>query len=251
MNYFKEEKEISIKELLFSIASKWRGILRVMLVTIVVTLLINIISAINYIEILGVVVIIKAIFKQIIINSIVAIILMAAIYACVFLFTDTIKSIQEFTMVCNMPILGCIARKEEKYVLKIDKWIKRTKGIRFKISEIELQKEYIAKVLENNITAENVKSKIKVAIVSSYSIDCAELVKDSIIDKVSNVIEIIAVSDINMSPYSIDEIINADYVVFAEYQGKSKYYELEQAIHIMEEWEKKVMGIVLVEVDGI
>lgn len=251
MDYFKEEKEISIKELLFSVVLKWRSIISIILITMVASILINSIYAIRYIDILGKSLIISAIIKQVVINAIVSGLIMGCVYAFVHLFTDTIKSVQEFTMVCNMSIVGCIANDKVKNNSKIDKLIKKSKGIKYKIDEIESQKEYIAKVIERSLLAENTKEKQIVAIVSSCSVEYSKQVTDAIKEKITNMIEIIAVDDINNSPSAIDDILNADYIIFAESEGKSKYYEFDQAIRKIQEWNKKILGIILVNVDAI
>lgn len=251
MNYFKEEKEISIKELLYFCALRWRSIFTVALITAVCTAIANVFPARKYIDILGISTIVTAIVKNVVIATIVCMAFVVGIYIVKFLFTDTIKSVQEFIMICNMPILGCIPKEKKKQDCFIDKWLKKIYGVRLKCIEKEKQVEYIVKNIEKSYSLVSKNEKSRIVLVSSYSKDYAERVLELMADKISEKIEFVLAQDMYTSAESIDNVINADYIVFVEQQGKTKYYEFEQIIRKINSYKKNILGVILMSVDAI
>ena len=251
MDFFKQEKEISIKDMFFCIAIKWRSILYVMLLAALATFIVNIVPSLKYAAILGVGVVGKALVTQIALVCVVSVICIIAVYVVVFMFTDTIKSANECASFCSIPIIGCIVKKKHKKNNILDICIKKGGGIKYRVDDVEQHKQCLSKIVENVVLKDQKESKKRIVVVSSYSLECAERIKEAIDCGVKSNIEVLVAGDIRLYPDAIDKIASAEYVICAECQGKSKYHDLKKLVTEIAGWKKEIVGIVIEEVDGI
>ena len=97
----------------------------------------------------------------------------------------------------------------------------------------------------------NNEKSINIVIISSYSLECSENVRLAIQKYTSKNINISVCGDVDMLPDSIEKVEKSDYIVLAESQGKSKYYEIEDLMNRLDRLNKKVLGVVLTDVDAI
>lgn len=251
MNYFKEEREISIKEIFYYVCSRWRSIAAVVVFSMIVVMAINIPGAIEYHIILGDSVIAKEIAKYMIIVGVLLGVLITIFYVMKFLFTDTIKSVNEFAMICKMDIIGKIVAKKHKNSI-FDRWLRKLNGIKIVYKEKEQHAEYIAKVIGKSVQdCNNQSEKVKIAIISSNNLETAKTVEQTVGVRVDSNIELFSVGDICASPEALTYVMDAEFVILAECQGKSKYYEMEQVISKLKLWNKKILGVILIDVDAL
>ena len=249
MKYIEEEREISVKELFFYIIYKWRSILFSAIVTVITTMLINVKAILKYKDVLGISVVITAFIKHLIIVTFLVVAVIVTVYALLFLFSDTIKSPREFSRVCGVPVVGCIGKEGKRNI--IDKILRKLNGVKYKVENNSLYEQCIAKVIEKTIGTAELSEERTIVIMSSYSEKCAEAVAAGINKKMVASVKISAIGDVDILPTSIDAIENADYVLLAECQEKSKYFEFEQTMCKIDRFNKKVIGVVLIDVDAI
>lgn len=250
MEFMKSERELSVKELFCNVLSKWRSILFTVLIAVVITVGINVPSAKEYVGVIGRATVIKALIKQVFIIGVLTGGALVVVYVFKFLFTDTVKSVNEFKLICNINFLGSMIDESTKKTGKIDTVIKKINGIKYQKKDAERYIEHIAKVIENSIDLKG-NSKVTIAIVSSCANKVCDEAVDMLKEKVMSEINLVSAGDVTMSPTAITQVIEADYVILAESIGVSKYYEIEQTVTKICEMKKNVMGMVLLNAHAI
>ena len=248
MEYIKDEKEISIKELIVSVLLQWKKILIVGVIAILIVVIGNISEAIKYIDILGAGKVVKILLKQSIIYGILAAVACGGYYAAVYLFTDNIKSVNDFVGATNIPVIGCIPDSKNKG--RIDRLIKKIVGVRLYKDNRDEYIAHIAKTIEADLMARNV-SKTDVACVVSSGVENATSLVKAIDNKMSADISLVNAGDINVSSEGVSAVMQTKYIILLEQEGASKYRELKHTCQKLSSWNKDILGAVLVDVDSI
>lgn len=251
MNFVKEEKDVNLKELFLDVVGKWRSIVISSIVAMIVVAIINVPGMIKFKDILGVSVVLIEAIKYSIIAFVVVAAICVVVYAFVYMFSDKIKSVIDYNLSCNLKLLGEIPCNESKRNLFIDKVIKKIRGIKIAYSKRDNLIERVANVILAEIYIRN-KEVCKIAVVSSVAENVASEFVDLLDDKITKErVEIVSAGDILTSETSIKQVMEADYVILAERQGKSKYSELEQTCKQLTSWNKEILGTVLLDVDAL
>lgn len=251
MNYIKEEKDLNLKELFLDVISKWRSIMMLSIIALLVVFVINVPGAKEYKNLLGTTVVIKALAKYVILAFLGTMFMTMMYYAFIYMFSDKIKSASDYNLSSNVKLLGVIPREKNKRNLFIDKIIKRFKGIKILHSNRDNLLDRVANVIsaETQIRSKDI---CKVAVVSSYTENVAnkliELLNGKINDKM---VEIVLAGDILISEKSINTIMESDFVILAEQQDKSKYSEMEQTCKQLASWNKEILGTILLDVEAL
>ena len=246
MEYLKQEKVISIKELVYAICSKWRSVLSVVMITAVLILVINLGNGLSYMDILTKTVLISAIIKQIILISIVALFIVVFIYAVKFIFSDSIKTETELRMTMKIELLGNISDGNFKRNTWIDRKLRNYVGIKA-CENTEMSVERVANIIRVNKDVKYKNNKIKIAIVSSYSLETAQKCTEMLKSKISGDIDIVLAGDIMDSANAVKTVTDASCIILAECIKKSKYSLINDVCHQLSIWDKDIMGIVITD----
>ncbi len=246
MEYLKDEKVISIKELIYAICSKWRSIFSVVMITAISVLAINIFKGISYMDVLPKSVLIGAIIKQVILLCIVVAFVIVFIYAVQFVFSDRVKTETELRMTMKLELLGNISDGNYKKNTWLDKKLRSYIGVKT-CESTEKSVERVANVIRANKDVKYDSNSVKIAVVSSCSIETAKKCVEMLKTEISVDIDIVLAGDIMDSPNAVKTATDADCVILAEGIGKSKYGSINDVCHQLSLWNKDIMGIVIAE----
>lgn len=251
MNFIKEERDINIKELLLHVFAKWRSILATGTCGVLLVFIINFANVLKYRKILGNTVVIVELLKYIAIGFAVPIVISIVFYAFRYMFSDIIKSTNEYNMTSELKLLGGIPKLDIKNNCFIDKIIKKCMGIKI----LHADRDKLIKRVYNVIAAESLlrdKDVYMIAVVSSYKNETTESFVETLNPALAmQNLRIVSAGDILVNENAINIVMEADYVVVVEQQGKSKYSEFEQTCKNLESWNKKILGTVLLDVDAL
>ncbi len=252
MIYIKEEKELSVKDIFFDICAKWRSVIGICFLGVFVVALVNVPSFLQYKEVLGLSGVCKVLIKHLVVVGIVIAFCVIVFYAIKYLVSDTIKSVEEYSLYSNVKILGVIPQKNNKKHFFIDKIIKKYRGIKLFSTNRDCLIKRVANVINTEIGLKDLKNIVSIAVVSSCSAsESDEFVKLVESKVLSDNIKLLSAGDIMVSADAINIIYKADCVILVERQGKSKYSEMKKTCEMLDSWNKEIMGAILLDVDAI
>ena len=248
MSLVKDEKDISIKELLCYVSLKWRRILLFIILSMVLVVTLNIRSAYKYTEFLSTNVIISAIIKRMILVGAVTGVFSIFCYILKFILADTIKSVNEFYRVCDIKVIGCFT--SEKKHSKIDELIKKAFGLKILKEDISNCASYAAKIIEVDIVKELNTDEVVLALISSdLKMEEIEYVRELLNKYMSKKVRFIPTPEIDTHAEAIDKVIESDGVILIEKRGISKYSNIEKKCNRILSWNKNIMGVILLDMD--
>lgn len=249
---FIEDSEINLKDMLFFICKKWRGLLFTAAALMVLLILVKIpvLSKLN-----GIGTILKQLAKYALVGILSGLILMFFIYAVSYAVNGKIKSENDFKSNCRLNILGVLPKRRDKKLNVIDKLIRTMFGIDRYIDDFEeltdrLAEEILAVISVGSTDKIGTSSCSCIAVVSTESDETAgELVKliNSKLNKTSN---ISLAGNILKNAESIRTVMKSDKVILAERITASKYQDVKETYKKLTTWEKDVVGIVLFNGDA-
>lgn len=251
MNHENIERQINIKELIFSVVAKWRKIFVITLIAILATAIINIPSAISYISRLGAMLVIKILVRQMLAVGVFAFVGIIILYAFMYIISDKVKSIIDYELNSNLKLLGAVVLETNKYNNAVDRFIKKCRGINLYHKDRSQHIKRISNVIKAELSVKTCCEHNTIALVSVCSRECVEEFERIIAnEKIENVTFKIA-SDILTSADSIKTVMESDYVLMVECQEKTTYAQLNSSICMIDSWKKEVIGLVLTDVDAM
>lgn len=251
MEYIKEEKEINIKEMIFYICLKWRVYLVVLITSILLILGLNARATYKFIPVLGKKIVFWALAKNMFIYIILILVLIVGVRALKYIFSDAIKSINEYNLMCKIKCLGIIPEANQGKRSVVDKLLYRYNGVKVARADRDVYIERICNLLKHNLLFDSLEA-VNIAIVSSCSsVESSELQQMFEKKKLSINMQIFDAGDIINSAEGVKKVSEAQYVILAERQGKSKYSELNQTCKQLSSWNKEILGTVLLDVEAL
>ena len=248
MEYVKEEREISVKEMFSYVLFNWKRVLGITIAVVLIVVIINIFDTVKYASIFGIVPVIKVLLKSCAIYGILSGGLCVFYYAVTFLFTDKIKSVNDFSNATNIPVIAYTPNKTQNG--KIDRFIKKIFGVKVQANKYKEYENYVVKAIELELISKNVNVEQVVIITSANSLEIQEIV-DAMNENTNSNIAFLNAGDISGSADAIDKVMKTDYVVLVEKQGESKYSELKRTCKKLTAWNKNILGAVITNVDAI
>ena len=252
MSEERQERQINIRELVFAVAQNWRKIFIFTILAMVVTLFLNIPSAISYLGKLGVVLIAKVLIKQLIFIGIATFVGCIIVYFFVYITSDKIKSVIDYSLNCDIKLLGVSTKENHRHKNMIDNLFKKCRGIGIYYSEQDEYIQRIINVIKAELSVRNKESKVEIALVS--------VCEKEIISKFMNLLNkkmqddgIIfrEAANILTSAESVETVTCVDYVIMVESEDKTTYSKLNSSIKLIASWEKDIIGMILVNVDAL
>ena len=243
MEIVNKQKEIEIRHLLCCICLKWKKILLYTLGVMIFTGVINGVRSINYFDVLEKSIIIKVIVLRMILIGLIFGFFMVGVYILKYIFSDVIKTEDEFINVCNINLIGkSISLK--KYNM-IDGWIKKIFGISNDNLKEEDYINHIAKAIEMDLETRDTNDNIVIAVVSS----CSKKKIEDFVGKLDLIsaknVKIVYAGDITKDAGAIDIIYSAKYTLLVECQCESKYSHIENICNRLCMWKKSPIGAVI------
>ena len=245
MNYLRDEKVISIKEWIYAIFSKWRSILAVSFIAFISVLFVNIIGAIPYSEELAMSIIVSAVLKQSVLVAIVSALVLVLFYGIRFVFSDVVKTETEMKMTLNIDVLGDISERMYKKNRWLDRKLKGYIGLK-QAECIEMSIERVGNIIKAKFL-ENNNELVKIAVVSSVSDVCAAECVDKLKELLKDKVDLVMAGDVMVSPEAIKIVSDMEFVILAESVNVSKYTVINDTCKQMNGFDKKIVGIVLVD----
>ena len=252
MKVVKDDRSINLKELLFYVISRWRSFIVVALLTVLITIIINCPNVLFYAKQEGVEFVCTLMIKSILTYVLASILFVFVVYASRYIFSDTIKSVNEYLSTCELRLIGVIPKEKEKRLSCIDKFVRNCSGIRTSGKNRDKLQKRISNVIVCEIeTGKNI-NKPNITIVSSYSDETAEQLYNLLFeDFPAEYATLVIAGDIFESAYAVEAVMKADYIVLAESQDNTRYFELVRLCKELESWKKNILGTVLMDVDTV
>lgn len=251
MDFVKKDREINLKEFILFMCLKWKMYLVVLVSTAAIVGLLNVYGSIKYYPILGAKIILLELVKKVIICAVILIGVIVVIRGLTYLFTDVIKSVEDYNATTAIKCIGVIPTSDDKKISKIDRMLYKCKGVKVERNQKPIYINRICNIIKQMICCDMIKGST-IAIVSSCSSyesgELTELLEGQ--TSIDN-IKIIDAGDVMYSAEAVDRVAEAEYIILAERQGKSKYSEFEQTCKNLESWNKKILGTVLLDVDAL
>lgn len=245
MNYFGNEKEISIKELIYYLSLKWKKIVLYVVTAMLITLGINSYNAYKYMDILGRKIVCYALIKYMVIVAIVVGFLYVMLSVAVYIFSDTIKSVDEFVRLSKIKVIVNVCLNEDSINTR-NKLVRKILGINAKRINIQDSLKYISKIIMNDVHIEE-NNETNIVVVSTLEHEGAEKFVSELSGIVSQNVKVLYIGDYQNEQGVIEKICSADCVILMEYQYSSRYSEIERMCTMMDGLKKDILGVVLVE----
>ena len=249
---FIKEREIDLKDMLYYICRKWRGLL-LATVSIMVLLVLFKIPALTQLN--GVVMVLKQLSKYAIIGAFVGLILMCFLYAVLYVVGGKIKSENEFRANCSLNIIGVLPEKGGKKLNGMDRLVRRLFGVDRRVEDFDAliwrRVEEIKIILSVvNVEQPAEKGDLCIGVVSTESDETASELTDLFKTKLNGTIKVVAAGNILKNAESVRVVMESDVVLMTERIASSNYQMIEESYKKLDMWEKKVIGIVLMDGDA-
>lgn len=247
-----EERQINIRELVFAIIQKWRRIAVCTLISMVLTGIINIPSAIKYVNQLGVILVIKTLLKQVLFIGIITLVGIVIIYFFMYITSDKIKSVVDYSLNCDIKLLGISTRKNYTYNNFFDRYIKKCRGINVHYSEQDEYIKRIINVIKAELAVRDNEAEFKIALVSECANEVISDLKKLLDEKIEDEkIVFTLAGDVLKSAESVDTVMRAKYIIMVGCEEMTTYSNLNNSLELMKTWQKDIIGMILVNVDAM
>lgn len=239
-----DEKELDLKELFYNVFRNWKFIFLFPIISVFVFLIIKVNYIFREAQVIG-------IAKLILIGYVVGFFCMIFFYVFRFITSGVIKSSSELWNYSKLNLLGVVPATSTKKDGKIDLFIKRVLG------GVEIREEDCQELI--NCIAKEVKiemdtilnGKGNIALVSSRPKEEIAKFKTMVEEQLPNEIKLCLAGDIRLNSKGKESAVGADCVILVEKQFESRYSDLEEICRRLNTWKKKILGIVLLDVDAI
>lgn len=250
---FIEEREIDLKDMLYYICKKWRGLL---LAAVIAMMLLLLFKIPQLIELNNVADVLKQSAKYVVIGILVGLILMFVLYAVLYVVTGEIKSENEFMANCRLNVLGVLPKKNEKKLNCMDKLNRRIFGINRYIDDFDKLADRLAEEIRavlSVISDANIDTKddLCIGVVSTDSEETARELADLMNSKFNETVKVVTAGNILKNAESIRMVMTSDKIIIVERIAASRYQMVEKAYKKLEKWQKDIVGVVLVDGDAI
>lgn len=255
------EKEIDLKDMLFYICKRWRSILVGMLAFMLAVVIFKLSSVMN---LNGAGAVFKQIIKYAVIGLIVGFVVMAVFYAAMYAFTGRIKSESEFKTCCKLCVLGVLPKIDEKKLNGIDRFVRHVFGVDRKAEDFDGLSDRLSEEIKallsvrsngncrnegNDKNAE--KCTPHVSVISSEGETVSVKMAGFFEKKLNSSANVTSAGDILTSAKGVQDVVNAASVIVVERIGTSKYVKVEEELTKLLQWEKDILGVVLLDGDMI
>lgn len=249
---FVEEKEIDLKDMLYYICKKWRSVGICSLAAMVIMILVKIPALV---DLKGIGAILKHLGKYALIGFLVGFFLLCVIYAIIYVTSDKIKSENEFKTNCRLDILGVLPKNDGKKLNGVDRYVRRIFGINRRAKEFNTLVDRLAEEIKAVLSTKSIsKSDVKtifVTVVSTETDKTAVELSKLINSRLNGNIKMTVAGNILENAESVRTVMNADVILMVGKIGETKYGIVEESYKKILNWEKDIIGIVLMNGDAI
>lgn len=250
---FNNEKEIDLKDMTFYICKRWRSILVGMVIFMIAVVLIKLSSLI---DLNGAGAVLKQTAKYLVIGIIVGLLVMAVVYGVLYIFTGRIKSESDFKSNCRLSVLGVLPKTDEKRQNCIDRFIRRIFGIYTNADDFEklanrLAEEIKALLSVRDCESTDCKHISCVSVVSTEGDNTSKKLSDFLESGFKASARVISAGDILTNAQSVQTVMESNAVIVVEKIGSSQYPKVEEELKKLVQWDRVLLGIVLLDGDSI
>lgn len=197
--------------------------------------------------------IIKNSVKKMILVFIILMVLIAGAIAFCYIISDKVQDVQELNRRFGLRVIAQIPRIHKRRVWR---WLDRMFACICGLTLKESDEEKLSRVAAQSICIElaactesaNKKSQKLVFTGSAEIEDIKNLLSHM---EWESGISACSVSNVLYDPSAVSAVMDADYVILVEKQEESRYSQIGLELERFEAWKKKVLGVIVLGVDGI